>query len=122
LWDRAKIHVKRASFATTLCKMLMYISKQIGGMQLVKSSTLLLSLLPLLLVAPASAQYAAFRALDPAAVLEMLADGGILITPSSSFVRPGAGTAHTNFHLFHPAQGLPTASPARRAALRGELQ
>jgi kumamolisin len=82
---------------------------------LVKSSTLLLSLLPMLSIAPASAQYAAFRALDPAAELEMLADGAILITPSSSFVRPGTGLAHTNLHLFHPAQGLPTASPASAA-------
>ena len=45
----------------------------------------------------------------------MLADGAILITPSSSFVRPGTGLAHTNLHLFHPAQGLPTASPASAA-------
>jgi kumamolisin len=84
-------------------------------MQLLKSSTLLPSLLSLLSIAPASAQYAAFRALDPAAELEMLADGAVLITPSSSFVRPGAGKAHTNFHLFHPAQGLPTAGPANAA-------
>jgi subtilase family serine protease len=66
-------------------------------------------------IAPASAQYAAFRALDPASVLEMLADGAVLITPSSSFVRPGSGQAHTNFHLFHPAQGLPTANAANAA-------
>jgi kumamolisin len=73
-------------------------------------------LLSLLSIAPASAQYAAFRALDPAAELEMLADGAILITPSSSFLRPGAGTVHTNLHLFHPADGLPTASPATNPA------
>jgi subtilase family serine protease len=79
---------------------------------LLKSSTLLVSFLSICSVAPASAQYAAFRALDPAAVLEMLADGAILITPSSSFVRPGSGQAHTNFHLFHPAGGLPTANAA----------
>jgi len=48
-------------------------------------------------------------------MLEMLADGAVLITPSSSFVRPGSGQAHTNFHLFHPAQGLPTANPANAA-------
>ncbi|HUJ78873.1 MAG TPA: S53 family peptidase, partial [Nitrospiria bacterium] len=65
--------------------------------------------------APASAQYAAFRALDPAAAIETLADGAILITPSSSFVRPGSGQAHTNFHLFHPAGGLPTANAANTA-------
>jgi kumamolisin len=82
---------------------------------LLKSSALLLSLLPILSIAPASAQYAAFRVLDPAAELEMLADGAVLITPSSSFVRPGSGQAHTNFHLFHPAGGLPTASPANAA-------
>jgi kumamolisin len=82
---------------------------------LLKSSALLLSFLPMLSIAPASAQYAAFRALDPAAMLEMLADGAVLITPSSSFVRPGSGQAHTNFHLFHPAGGLPTASPANAA-------
>jgi kumamolisin len=81
--------------------------------QLFKSSVLLLWLLS---IAPASAQYAAFRALDPAAGLEMLADGAILITPSSSFLRPGAGTAHTNLHLFHPADGLPAASPATNPA------
>src|SRR5271167_4315572 len=69
----------------------------------------------MLSVAPASAQYAAFRALDPAAELEMLADGAILITPSSSFLRPGTGTAHTNLHLFHPADGLPAASRANAA-------
>src|SRR5271170_3587468 len=69
----------------------------------------------MLSVAPASAQYATFRALDPAAELEMLADGAILITPSSSFLRPGTGTAHTNLHLFHPADGLPTARPASAA-------
>ena len=79
---------------------------------MLKSSTLLVSFLSICSVAPASAQYAAFRALDPAAVLEMLADGAILITPSSSFVRPGSGQAHTNFHLFHPAGGLPTANAA----------
>jgi len=45
----------------------------------------------------------------------MLADGAILITPSSSFLRPGTGTAHTNLHLFHPADGLPTARPASAA-------
>src|SRR5271154_6211159 len=54
----------------------------------------------MLSVAPASAQYATFRALDPAAELEMLADGAFLITPSSSFLRPGTGTVHTNFRLF----------------------
>jgi len=48
-------------------------------------------------------------------MLEMLADGAVMITPSSSFVRPGSGQAHTNFHLFHPAQGLPTANPANAA-------
>ena len=48
-------------------------------------------------------------------MLEMLADGAVLITPSSSFVRPGSGQAHTNFHLFHPAQGLPTANAANAA-------
>jgi len=71
---------------------------------LLKSSTLVVSLLSMCSIAPASAQYATFRALDPAAMLEMLADGAVLITPSSSFVRPGSGQAHTNFHLFHPAQ------------------
>jgi hypothetical protein len=40
-------------------------------------------------IAPASAQYAAFRALDPAAELEMLADGAVLITPSSSPLNVG---------------------------------
>jgi kumamolisin len=80
-----------------------------------KASTLLLSLLSMLPIAPASAQYAAFRALDPAAELEMLADGAVLITPSSSFLRPGTGRAHTNLHLFHPAEGLPTATPASAA-------
>ena len=84
-------------------------------MQLLKSSTLLVWPLSVCAIAPASAQYAAFRALDPAAELEMLADGAVLITPSSSSVRPGSGRAHTNFHLFHPAGGLPTANAANAA-------
>ena len=84
-------------------------------MQLLKSSTLLVWLLSVRAIVPASAQYAAFRALDPAAELEMLADGAVLITPSSSSVRPGSGRAHTNFHLFHPAGGLPTANAANAA-------
>jgi hypothetical protein len=84
-------------------------------MQLLKSSTLLVSFLSVCAIAPASAQYAAFRALDPVAELEMLVDGAILVTPSSSLVRPGSGRAHTNFHLFHPAGGLPTANAANAA-------
>lgn len=62
--------------------------------------------------APAPAQYAEFRALDPNAEVRTLADGAALVTPSSSLLRPGSGRAHTNLHLFHPADGLPTASPA----------
>jgi hypothetical protein len=58
-------------------------------MQLLKSSRLLVSLLSVCAIAPASAQYAAFRALDPAAELEMLADGAVLITPSSSPLNVG---------------------------------
>jgi subtilase family serine protease len=53
--------------------------------------------------------------LDPVAELEMLVDGAILVTPSSSFVRPESGRAHTNFRLFHPAGGLPTANAANAA-------
>jgi cytosine/adenosine deaminase-related metal-dependent hydrolase len=45
------------------------------------------------------AALAAFAVGNPCA--GMLADGAVLITPSSSFVRPGSGQAHTNFHLFH---------------------
>jgi kumamolisin len=78
-------------------------------MRLIKSSTLLLLTLS---VAPASAQYAEFRALDPNATVETLADGAVLITPSSSLSRPGTGRVHTNLHLFHPAEGIPKASPA----------
>jgi kumamolisin len=70
---------------------------------LLKTSTLLL----LLSVAPAAAQYVEFRALDPNAETHALADVDILITPSSSIPQPGTGRAHTNVHLFHPAGGLP---------------
>jgi kumamolisin len=69
---------------------------------LLKTSTLLL----LLSVAPAAAQYAEFRALDANAETRALADGHILITPSSSVPQPGSGRAHTNVHLFHPSGGL----------------
>jgi kumamolisin len=78
-------------------------------MRLIKSSTLLLLTLS---VAPASAQYAEFRALDPDATVETLADGAGLITPSSSLPRRGTGRVHTNLHLFHPAEGIPKASSA----------
>jgi kumamolisin len=61
---------------------------------------------------PALAQYAEFRTLDPNAAVRTLADGAALVTPSSSLVRPGSGRAHTNLHLFHPAEGLPKSSPA----------
>jgi kumamolisin len=73
------------------------------GTGVLKTSTLLL----LLSVAPAAAQYAEFRALDPNAEIHALADGDILITPSSSIPQPGSARAHTNVHLFHPAGGLP---------------
>ena len=76
-------------------------------MRLIKSSTLLLLTLS---VAPALAQYAEFRALDPDASVETLADGAALITPSSSVPRPGTGRVHTNLHLFHPVKGMPKAS------------
>jgi kumamolisin len=65
----------------------------------------------LLSAVPASAQYAQYRLLDPKAVLETLADSAAIITPFSSQPRPGTGRAHTNVHLFHPAEGLPTATP-----------
>ena len=74
-----------------------------AGATLLRTSTLLL----LLSVAPAAAQYAEFRALDPDAETHVLADGDILITPTSSVPQPGTGRAHTNVHLFHPAGGLP---------------
>jgi kumamolisin len=73
---------------------------------LLRISTLLL----LLSVAPVAAQYAEFRALDPNAETHALADGDILVTPSSSIPQPGTGRAHTNVHLFHPAGGLPAVS------------
>jgi kumamolisin len=73
------------------------------GATLLRTSTLLL----VLSVAPAAAQYAEFRTLDPNAETHALADGDVLITPSSSIPQPGSGRAHTNVHLFHPAGGLP---------------
>jgi kumamolisin len=81
----------------------------LGGLTLLKAWTLL-GLISA--VAPASAQYAEFRALDPNAQVQTLSDGAALVTPSSSLLRPGSGRAHTNLHLFHPADGIPQASPA----------
>jgi kumamolisin len=72
----------------------------------------LMALALMLSVAPASAQYARYRALDPNADVQTLADGAVVITPTSSFLRAGSGKVHTNVHLFHPAEGLPTPSPA----------
>ena len=79
-----------------------------GAMQLF---TRLPVLLLVFSIAPASAQYARFRALDPNAEPQTLADGAVLVTPSSSLPRPGTGRANTNLHLFHPAEGLPQATP-----------
>jgi hypothetical protein len=88
--------------------MLFLHSGQLGGGFLLKSLTALALVLSAM---PASAQYARYRALDPNAEVETLPDGAAIVTPSSSLPRPGSGKAHTNVHLFHPAGGLPTASP-----------
>jgi kumamolisin len=92
-----------------LYRLLVIIPDGREGDALLKSLTTLALMLS---VAPASAQYARYRALDPNADVHMLADGAVVITPTSSFLRAGSGKAHTNVHLFHPAEGLPTPSPA----------
>jgi kumamolisin len=61
---------------------------------------------------PTLAQYNEFRALDPNAEVRTHADGTAVVTPSSSFLRPGTGRAHTNLHLFHPMEGIPKATSA----------
>jgi kumamolisin len=85
------------------------ISEERVGVALLKFLTALALMLS---VAPASAQYARYRALDPNADVQTLSDGAVVVTPSSSLLRAGSGKAHTNVHLFHPAEGLPTPSPA----------